>query len=163
MQESYTSNYDILNTNGQTTYYKSSSYSGNSQAYIKKIINTNPVATTTLEFNGIQRFDRVDGTYTNFVQPYECNTRAPNHGLNTFSFALSPDEYQPSGFCNFNSFDSKTLTLTFNPIYLNGLNGSNANSNSNSKNKKLLHINTYADSYNVLRFTYGRAGIIFNV
>lgn len=163
MKESYMSNYSVSSTNGQTTYNKSFSYSGNSQAYIKKIINANPVATTTLELNGIQRLNGVDGTYSNFVQPYECNTRAPNHGLNTFSFALSPDEYQPSGFCNFNLLDLKTLTLTFNPVYLNETINSSNSLNTNLTNKKLLQINTYADSYNILRFAYGKAGVIFNV
>ena len=54
-----------------------------------------------------------------FVQPYQSNTVSPNYGLNTFSFALSPQEYQSSRFCNFNNLNIKIMILKFNKIFIN--------------------------------------------
>lgn len=151
MKEDYKYNYDVFTNNGITTYIKSSNYSGNSQAYIIKINESNPVNLSTLELNGIQRFYKVNGIYTNFVQPYQHNSKAPNYGLNTYSFALMPEEYQPSGFCNFNKLDLKTMTIEFNSSYIN------------KEMDKSLDILIYAHNYNILRFAYGKAGIILNI
>lgn len=158
MKESYSYNYNVVNYNGTTTYTKSSSYAGNSQAWIKKITNTNPINYSTLVLNGVQRIDKVDGIYTNFVQPYQHNNKSPAFGLNTYSFALNPDEYQPSGFCNFNPLDLKTMTLVFNSSYINS-----SNSNGQIAIPKSLNIIFYAHSYNVLRLAFGKAGIILNI
>ena len=151
MKEEYKYNYNVFTNNGITTYTKSSNYSGNSQAYIIKINESNPVNVSTLELNGIQRFYKVNGIYTNFVQPYQHNSKAPNYGLNTYSFALMPEEYQPSGFCNFNKLDLKTMTIEFNSSYIN------------KEIDKSLDVLIYAHNYNILRFAYGKAGIILNI
>jgi hypothetical protein len=151
MKEEYKYNYNVFTNNGITTYTKSSNYSGNSQAYIIKINESNPVNVSTLELNGIQRFYKVNGIYTNFVQPYQHNSKAPNYGLNTYSFALMPEEYQPSGFCNFNKLDLKTMAIEFNSSYIN------------KEIDKSLDVLIYAHNYNILRFAYGKAGIILNI
>lgn len=151
VKEEYKYNYDVFVVNGITTYSKSKNYMGNSQAYICKVNNTNPVNLSTLELNGVQRFYKVDSTYTNFVQPYQHNTKAPNFGLNSYSFALQPEEYQPSGFCNFNRLDLKTMTFEFNKKFIN----QNMN--------KQLDVLIYAHSYNVLRLEFGKGGIILNM
>jgi hypothetical protein len=147
--ENYSYNYNIITENNITFYQKSDSYVGNSQAYIVKVNNSNPFLLSTLELNGIQRFYKVDSNYSNFVQPYQHNSRTPNYGINSYSFALYPEEYQPSGFCNFNRLDLKTMIFEFNNNYIT------------SYNSKNLII--YAHGYNILRFAYGKAGIILNI
>jgi len=151
MKEDYLNNYNLTIINGYSTYSKSSLYSGNSQAYICKINNINPVQLSSMQINGVDRFYKIDDIYTNFVQPYQNNNRTPAYGLNTYSFALYPEEYQPSGFCNCNKLDLKTMTFEFNPIYINN--------NSN----KTLNVLIYAHSYNILKLSYGKAGIILNI
>ena len=61
----------------------------------------NPVVTAKLQLNGQDRFSEREGTYFDLVQPYQFHTRAPDTGINVYSFALSPEEHQPSGTCNF--------------------------------------------------------------
>jgi hypothetical protein len=151
MKEEYKYNYDVFIVNGITTYSKSKNYMGNSQAYICKINNSNPIKLSTLELNGVQRFYKVDSTYTNFVQPYQHNTKAPNYGLNSYSFALQPEEYQPSGFCNFNRLELKAMTFEFNKQFIN------------QEMDKKLDVLIYAHNYNVLRLAYGKAGIVLNI
>jgi len=152
MKEDYKYNYDVFVNGTITNYSKSSNYMGNSQAYVCKVINKNPIILSTLEINGVQRFYKFDDIYTNFVQPYQHNSKSPNYGLNTYSFALTPEEYQPSGFCNFNALDLKTMTFEFNPNFINTTN-----------NNKQLDVLIYGHSYNILRFAYGKAGIILNI
>jgi hypothetical protein len=151
MKEEYKYNYDVFIVNGTTTYSKSKNYMGNSQAYICKINNSNPVKLSTLELNGVQRFYKVDSIYTNFVQPYQHNSRTPSFGLNSYSFALQPEEYQPSGFCNFNRLELKTMTFEFDKNFIN------------QEMDKQLDVLIYAHSYNVLRLEYGKAGIVLNI
>ena len=47
------------------------------------------------------RFSQRSGDYFNFVQPYNHHTKTPHTGINVYSFALKPEEHQPSGTCNF--------------------------------------------------------------
>lgn len=149
--EDYKQNYDVIIEKNIIIYKKSDNYIANSQAFLRKINNFNPILNTTLELNGIQRFYKIDGTYTNYVLPYQSNSRAPNCGINTYSFALVPEEYQPSGFCNFNRLELKVLTINFDNRFIN-------------KNiTKEFDIIICAHSYNILRLAYGKAGIVLNI
>ena len=143
LPEDYSYNYDIVDT----SYVKSPYYLGNFQAYVKKIVNINPIEKSTLELNGIHRFYKTDDIYNNFVQPYQSNTRSPDYGLNTYSFGLSSQEYQSSGFCNFNGLNLKIMILKFNKKFFN-------------RNLNLL---LYSYGYNVLRFENGKAGLVLNI
>ncbi|ARF12038.1 NCLDV major capsid protein [Klosneuvirus KNV1] len=42
-----------------------------------------------------------------------------DHGINFYSFALYPGEYQPSGTCNFSRIDNANLNLWFNAKSIN--------------------------------------------
>jgi len=154
MKEEYKYNYNVIHQNGNTIYNKTSTYIGNSQAFIYKQINLNPITLSTLQLNGVDLFNKVSDIYTNFVQPYQHNSRAPNYGLNSYSFALQPEEYQPSGFINFNQLDLKTMTYEFNQNYI---------SNIDNQINNTLEILVYAFGYNILKFSHGKAGIILNI
>jgi Large eukaryotic DNA virus major capsid protein/Major capsid protein N-terminus len=71
----------------------------------------NPVVTAKLQLNGQDRFSEREGTYFDLVQPYQHHTRTPDTGINIYSFALRPEEHQPSGSCNFSRIDNATLQL----------------------------------------------------
>ena len=71
----------------------------------------NPVVTAKLQLNGQDRFSEREGTYFDLVQPYQHHTRNPDTGINVYSFALRPEEHQPSGTCNFSRIDNATLQL----------------------------------------------------
>ena len=71
----------------------------------------NPVVTAKLQLNGQDRFSEREGTYFDLVQPFQHHTRSPDTGVNVYSFALRPEEHQPSGTCNFSIIDNATLQL----------------------------------------------------
>ena len=113
----------------------------------------NPVIEGLLQLNGHDRFDARDGDYFNYVQPYQCFSNTPSDGINVYSFALTPEEHQPSGTCNFSRIDNATLALTLGRA---GENASDFKANYLSSDSDL---NIYAFNYNVLRVMSGMAGL----
>ena len=107
----------------------------------------NPIAQAKLVLNGNDRFSVRDGMYFNVVQPYQHHENIPhNTGINVYSFALKPEEHQPSGTLNMSRIDSASLDLTA----LSGVVMSNYN------------LNVYAINYNVLRILSGMGGIAYS-
>ena len=72
----------------------------------------NPVIDTTLLLNGYVRFELFHQNYFNYVQPYNHHTRIPGDGINLYSFALFPEEHQPSAACNFSRISNPVFILT---------------------------------------------------
>ena len=101
----------------------------------------NPVVTAKLQLNGQDRFSEREGTYFSLVQPYQHHTRAPDEGINVYSFALRPEEHQPSGSCNFSRIDNATLQLVLSNATVSGTN--------------TAKVRVYAVNYNVLRVMSG--------
>jgi len=65
-----------------------------------------------LQLNGHDRFSKQTGAFFNRVQPSIHHTSSPAAGVNVYSFALNPEEHQPSGTCNFSRIDNATLSVT---------------------------------------------------
>ena len=95
----------------------------------------NPVVTAKLQLNGQDRFSEREGSYFSWVQPYQSHTRSPDEGINVYSFALRPEEHQPSGTCNFSRIDNATLQLVL--------------SNATVEGTKTAKVRVYATNYNV--------------
>ena len=108
----------------------------------------NPVVTAKLQLNGQDRFSEREGTYFDLVQPYQHHTRNPDTGINVYSFALRPEEHQPSGSCNFSRIDNATLQLVL--------------SNSTVSGTKTAKVRVYAPNYNVLRVMSGMGGLAYS-
>tara|TARA_X000000368_G_scaffold64865_1_gene46268 strand:+ start:3168 stop:4781 length:1614 start_codon:yes stop_codon:yes gene_type:complete len=108
----------------------------------------NPVVTAKLQLNGQDRFSEREGTYFDLVQPFQHHTRHPDTGINVFSFALRPEEHQPSGTCNFSRIDNATLQLVL--------------SNSTVEGTKTAKVRVYATNYNVLRVMSGMGGLAYS-
>ena len=107
----------------------------------------NPVETGKLILNGNDRFSQRDGNYFNLVQPFQHHENVPNNkGINVYSFALKPEEHQPSGTLNMSRIDTATLDLSY-------LSGVNQDSHS---------ISIYGVNYNVLRILSGMGGIAYS-
>jgi hypothetical protein len=122
----------------------------------------NPVAVAKIQLNGQDRFQEREGKYFNFVQPYQHHTSTPSTGINVYSFALKPEDLQPSGTCNFSRIDSAVLNLTLTPsalnTYINTLSGGVVESTVNQP--ALVRI--YATNYNVLRIMSGMGGLAYS-
>ena len=120
----------------------------------------NPVVAAKLQLNGSDRFQERDGHYFNYVQPFQHFSNTPADGMNIYSFALKPEDHQPSGTCNFSRIDNATLNLRLGSKNTDGdstyLSSSIGGSNSNSL------LNIYTVNYNVLRVMSGMAGAAYS-
>ena len=67
--------------------------------------------TAKLQLNGHDRFTVRNSDYFRLVQNYQHHTNVPNKHIYTYSFALSPEEHQPSGTCNFSRIDNATIAI----------------------------------------------------
>jgi hypothetical protein len=122
--------------------------SGYSVTRVEGLAGYNPVVTAKIQLNGHDRFDEREGRYFNLVQPYQHHTNIPAVGINVYSFALKPEEHQPSGTCNFSRIDNAVLNLT--------LTGNTVGSTLSAQ------VRVYAVNYNVLRIMSGMGGLAYS-
>jgi len=108
----------------------------------------NPVVTAKLQLNGQDRFSEREGSYFDVVQPFQHHTRNPDTGINVYSFALRPEEHQPSGSCNFSRIDNAVLQLVLSSATVSGT--------------ATAKVRVYAVNYNVLRVMSGMAGVAYS-
>ncbi len=118
--------------------------------------------TALLQLNGHDRFSLRFADYFRKVQNYEHHTRVPRVGVEqevddfrnqfiyTYSFALSPEEHQPSGTCNFSRIDNAVLQLKY---------GADTGFSAQTAS---MNLNVYAVNYNVLRIMSGMGGLAYS-
>ena len=106
-----------------------------------------PIETFKLVLNGQDRFKEQSGKYFNSVQPYNHHSGCPMPGIYAFSFALKPEEHQPTGTCNFSRIDNAQVAVKVK----SGMGSDAATS-----------LNMFATNYNVLRIQSGMGGLAFS-
>lgn len=106
----------------------------------------NPILTNLITLDGNNRFQELPGKYFNYLQPYQYFLSSPKDGLNCFSFAIHPCEYQPSGVCNFSKIQTVNLKFKLDPKY-------------KDFNKSKIYI--YALSYNNCKISQGNYNLIY--
>ena len=121
---------------------------------VKELIfsaGTTPVITTTiaggnwgLKLNGHERFSPRDMKYFTRAQVWQHHTGyggvTTGDSIGVYSFALKPEEHQPSGTCNFSRIDNAVIT------------------NSDARKVGVC----YAVNYNVLRIMSGMGGLAYS-
>lgn len=122
--------------------------SGYSISTVEGLAGWNPVAVANIQLNGQDRFSEREGRYFNLVQPYQHHTNIPAVGINVYSFALNPEEHQPSGTCNFSRIDTATMNMTV--------------SNNTINDGNTAQVRIYATNYNVLRIMAGMGGLAYS-
>jgi hypothetical protein len=98
-----------------------------------------------IQLNGHDRTSARKSPYYQLVQPYQHHERIPtalDQPINVYSFALKPEEHQPSGTCNMSRIDNATLNLA------------NITPTNNVK--------VFAVNYNVLRIMSGMGGLAYS-
>ena len=91
-----------------------------------------------------ERFKCMPAIYFRLYHPWKHHTKSPNNFIYCYSFALKPEEQQPTGSCNFSNFTSRILELTIeNPIDSD------------------YFISVYGINYNLLIFKNGEAHVAF--
>ncbi len=106
-----------------------------------------PLKQITMYFNGQERFVH-DAKFLNQIQPFYHHTGTLYPGIYVYSFALKPEEHQPTGTCNFSRIDSVELV----PVMKTPPSGSTTQ-NTNQY--------MFATNYNILRIKSGMAGLAF--
>ncbi len=116
-----------------------------------------------LQINGQDRMDRRYGDYYNKVQPYQHHTGygatvqstsaipVAQPGIYMYSFALRPEEHQPSGTCNFSRIDTATLVMNI-----------SGDITIDESTDATYDVRVYAVNYNILRIMSGMAGLAYS-
>jgi hypothetical protein len=107
-------------------------------------LEVGPLFNFRLVLNGQDRFATQPGKYFNQVQPFYHHTGNPYPGIYTYSFALQPEEHQPTGTCNFSRIDNAQVA-----VQLKGATGATAQ-------------RMFAVNYNILRIQSGMGGLAFS-
>ena len=117
-------------------------------------INSSPFKDAILQLNGNDRFSVREATYFSYVQPYQHHTNIPsNAGIHVYSFALKPEDHQPSGTLNMSRIDTATLMVNVK---------ANNTAASGTTYTTYEGINIYAVNYNVLRILSGMGGLAYS-
>ena len=104
-----------------------------------------PIETFKLVLNGQDRFKEQEGKYFNQVQAFQHHTGSPMPGVYSYSFALKPEEHQPTGTCNFSRIDNAQVAIK-----------------TKSTAGTTTSLNMFAVNYNVLRIQSGMGGLSFS-
>ena len=143
------------------------------------------VANAKLQLNGHDRSVERDGPYYRIVQPYQHHTGGAVHGtglnLNniqdstliagqengyvySYSFALRPEDHQPSGTCNFSRIDNAVLNLNLNehPTGIASIPSNGQTSSAGYLRNNDVNVRVYATNYNVLRIMSGMGGLAYS-
>ena len=136
----FTADPDALTGGTTTTYASLSGVLGPSSS------TYNAISQGKLILNGNDRFYARDGRYFSLVQPFQHHENVPNNvGINVYSFALKPEEHQPSGSLNMSRIDTAVLDLQY-----------------DSGTTVDKQVSIFAVNYNVLRILSGMGGIAYS-
>lgn len=82
--------------------------------------NLDPINHVSLRFNNLPRFSGKTGKYFRLVQPYQHHSLTPDAYIYCYSFALNPEDAQPSGSVNMSRIDNCELLLDLQPELFQG-------------------------------------------
>jgi hypothetical protein len=126
---------NILNNANRWSDY---TMSGSSDQWYQgsDVLNTARILLNTTERVSVQ-----PAAYYNLLIPFWHHTRVPaKEGIYVYSFALNPEQHQPSGSCNFSRLENVSLDFSLNTGTSN------------------VRIYTYARSFNIFRVISGMGG-----
>ena len=125
-------------------YLDTNSSTGNNYLKFSSTSGKDTFKTLRIQFNGGDRFSQRKSEYFRVVQPFQHHSGAPTKYVYSYSFALKPEEHQPSGSVNMSRLNNSDFFLSFN--------------NADVVDSKFK---LYALSYNILRIVSGTAGLAY--
>ena len=138
----------------------------------------------TLQVDGYDRFDTRDSGYFRLAQPFQYHTTTDvKQFIYMYSFALRPEEMQPSGSLNASRIDNMNLVVNLRPdsnqsltvvVPLLDVTGQQVINNGIPLTREVINplytpnrgkssIIVYAKNHNVLRIVNGFAGLLFKI
>jgi len=114
-------------------------YSGTDFTTVKS-----PFIEAELKLNNQDRISKRSIDYFRLVQPYYHHTQGTNDKIYVYSFALYPEQLQPSGTCNFSKIDNCNLILSMPSDIPQGF------------------LTVFAVNYNIMKIKNGMAGLMFS-
>ena len=102
------------------------------------------ISEVELLLNSLSVFGVKNSLWLYSVNCFNCHSNSPNDFLYSYSFALNPQEQQPSGSCNFTNIEDIRLKFKL-----------------KSQINDYLNLYIFTKNYNILRITNGTAGVAF--
>ena len=113
-----------------------------------------PLYSFKVVLNGQDRFAAQAGKYFNQYVPLQYHTGTPYPGIYVYSFALKPEEHQPTGTCNFSRIDNAQVSVN---LKSQAFAVAGTPNTQGSCVQKLFAVN-----YNILRIQSGMGGLAFS-
>jgi len=118
---------------------------------------TDLISAAKLQLDGYDRFAYRNPMYFRLQQPYDHHTYTPVFAyIYNYSFALRPEDFQPTGTMNASRIDSIIWQIQMNPILSNP-------SIPVPQQRGPCHIVVYGHNYNVFRVINGFGGLLFTI
>ena len=135
-----TSNLDGNEKTHSNDYFNYTAVGTAHQEVIGGVTSNELFTTGSLLFNASERFTPQSASYFRLVEPRKSGYCVPSKHIYMYSFALNPNEYQPSGTANFSKIDKPKLKFTL-----------------SARSADTLSV--FALNYNVLRIMSGKGGL----
>jgi hypothetical protein len=74
-------------------------------------VNADPITSVNLRVNNLSRFATMEGKWFRQVQPWQHHTNIPKGFIYNYSFALHPEEPNPSGALNWSRLDNVIMEI----------------------------------------------------
>lgn len=103
-----------------------------------------PLIHARITFEGSDRMHQRDAKYYRLVVPYQRHTNIPNNYIYVYSFAIKPEDFQPTGTCNFSRIDNKNIYIKISDKLVDPI------------------MTVFAVNYNILKINSGMAGLQFS-
>ena len=115
------------------------------QSYKNGMVNgTDPMIKGKILFEGQELFDTKDAKFFRTVVPYQRHTNIPNNFIYVYSFSINPEDFQPSGSCNFSRIDNQVLYLEISDQLIDPI------------------ITVFATNYNIINIAGGMIGVEYS-
>ena len=115
------------------------------------------LSTAVLQLDGYDRFTARPANYFRLQQPYDHHMVTPVQSyIYNYSFALRPEDSQPTGTMNASRIDSMVWQLNLNPILSNP-------SIPVEQRRGSCRVMVYGHSYNIFRVINGFGGLLFTI
>lgn len=153
----YNKTYLITAINNQQFTFNGT-YEGDDDATLiyNSFYPSGPLNSFQLLFESYDRQKQLQGDYLNYIIPYKSHTCIPNDGIYQYSFSFSPEDYQPSGSCNFSALRYKSMILGTTDDFWNYASQYTVNGTSKAQ------LTIYGLTYNILRLANGMGALYFS-